>query len=878
MANNKVCSIAFRQALQEKLGYSVDDIEKLRKEYFDTVREVNAQYNKYKASDAYEEAVKQMMDIRKIRNIQKRRQAYKNLEKRLTIEQYIITKYPNNYKEGVKSYLQLVDYSSNAKASGYFADFQRRLLGRDGFGEDYSKQLMSGKYDELIYRELYYMDNPDAVARDKNLQYKDGSFTGDPIAYRLADIIFKVQRIAVQDAIDAGADIALIPGYMTKQTHSQEKFLHKKFGKTEAEKKATWKKAIMQYLDVDKTFSDLPVGVTSDMVLDGIWDNITKGRHLVYVPEEISFIPGRNITKRAAAERKLFFKDGKAAFEYNRMYGSDNLRETVLFQLNNMANTTVLLNYMGSNPRYNFETAFRELYRRAREENNMHNLEYLKQGAGLAAPSLTRDANNQLAELLGETRIPGDASMAKINATIRAMNNVAYLGGSLLTAFMDLASAPTVAHLQGRGYFGAVQDSIKGLIGIAKYPAYREMLESIGFIGDAFLGQVAEKFSGEIGMSRMASYITNKFFMLNGLRWWTDAIRSAHTLGMARDLAKMSNLTYNELNVNMKDFLKRFNISETDWDILRQYGLSEAINGDRFMLNENIMNISDDMIAKLFKIELGPTGKNADTVAQRRAARIYERKVSDARTQLAEKLRTALLAAGMETVLLPTVTESGFAKQATSSGTFLGELMRHTMQFKQFPLSLHNIILKGLAREYREAGKMEAIRTGAVFITGMIAMAYLSITAKDLCNNRTPRDITDPRVLADVVVRSGALGLYGDLLLNDTSQSPYEIMGSLMGPTASSIGELSQIASKAIFRGENVADDLTKFAIQRAPALGMLTPATSILAYTNLFYLKPILNYYIYNNINEMLNPGYNDRVRARLLQQGRDFLINPQD
>ena len=110
MANNKVCSIAFRQALQEKLGYSVDDIEKLRKEYFDTVREVNAQYNKYKATDAYEEAVKQMMDIRKIRNIQKRRQAYKNLEKRLTIEQYIITKYPNNYKEGVKSYLQLVDY------------------------------------------------------------------------------------------------------------------------------------------------------------------------------------------------------------------------------------------------------------------------------------------------------------------------------------------------------------------------------------------------------------------------------------------------------------------------------------------------------------------------------------------------------------------------------------------------------------------------------------------------------------------------------------------------------------------------------------------------------------------------------------------------
>lgn len=877
MANNKVCSIAFRQALQEKLGYSIEDIEKLRKEYFDTVREVNAQYNKYKASDAYDEAVKQMMDIRKIRNIQKRRQAYKNLEKRLTIEQYIIQNYPNDYKTGTDRFMQLVGYSKEAKASSYYADFQRRLLGRDGFGEDYSKQLASGKYDKLIYQELYYMDNPEAVARDKHMQYPDGSFTGDPIAYRLADIIFKVQRIAVQDAIDAGADIALIPGYMAKQTHSQDKFLHKKFGRTEAEKKATWKKTILQYLDMEKTFGDLPTGMTPDMVLDNIWDNITKGKHMAYMPEEISFIPGRNITKKAAAERKLFFKDGAAAYEYNRQYGADNLRETVLFQLGNMAHTTVLLNYMGSNPRYNFETVFRELHRRAREENNLKNINYLKQGAGPAAPSLTRWANNQLAVLLGETQIPGSASMAKINSTIRSMNNVAFLGGSLLTAFMDLASSPTVAHLQGRGYLGALWDSVRGLIGIAKQPGYREALESIGFIGDAFLGQIAEKYSGDIGLSRQASYITNKFFQLNGLRWWTDAIRSAHTLGMSRDLAKISNLSYKELNVNLKDFFRRFNITESDWDILRQHGIKEAINGDRFMLNEAIEELPDNVIAELYGIKVERTKNVEDSVSLAQAGRLFSRAVNQKRTELSEKLRTMLLAAGMESVLLPTVTETGFARQGTSPGTHLGELLRHVIQFKQFPLALYNIILKGIAREYREAGPMEAIKTGAVFITGMIAMSYLSMSAKDLFNNKTPRDITDPAVFAEVVVRSGALSLYGDLLLNDTSRSPYEIMGTLLGPTASSIGELNQILSKAMYKGDNVADDLTKFAIQRAPALGVMTPVTSVLAYTNLFYLKPILNYYIYNNINELLNPGYNARVRSRLLQQGRDFLVNPQ-
>lgn len=876
MANNKVCSIAFRQALREKLGYSIEDIERLRKEYFDTVKEVNAQYNKYKASDAYEEAIKQMMDTRKIKNAQKRRQAFNNLEKRLTMEQFIVQNYPADFQTGVDKFMQLVDYSKKAKASGYLSDFQRRLLGRDGFGEDYSGFLSSGLYDKRILEELYYMDNPEAVNRDKALQYKDGSFTGDPIAYRLADIIFKMQRIAVQDAIDAGADIHLIHGYMMKQTHSMDKFLDKKYGKTEAEKKANWKKTILQYLDTNKTFKDLPAGMTPDMVLDNIWENITKGKHFAYMPEEISFIPGKNITKKAAAERKLFFKSGAAAFEYNKLYGADNLREAVLFQLENMANTTVLLNYMGSNPRYNFETVFRELHRITRETGDLKNANYLKKGAGSAAPSLTESANNQLAELLGESRIPGNVTVAKINSTIRSMNNVAFLGGSLITAFMDLASSPTIAHLQGRGALGALQDAAKGLAGIYKQPVYREILESIGFVGDAFLGQIAEKFSGEIGPSRQAVYTTNKFFQLNGLRWWTDTIRAAHTIGMARDLAKYSNLAFDELNVNTKDFLKRFNITKEDWDILRTKGIKTAINGDKFMLNEAIMEISDADIAKTYDIRMEKLKNKEDSASLAKSARLYEKQVSDKRQMLADKLRTALLAAGMETVLLPTVTETGFAKQGTSPGTVKGEAIRHLIQFKQFPLALYNIILKGLKREYKEAGPMEAIRTGALFITGMMAMSYLSMTIKDLCNNKTPRDITDPKVLAEVLIRSGALSIYGDILLNDNSRSPYEVMGTLLGPTASSAGELLQIASKAAYKGDNVMDDLIRFGAQRAPAVGVLSPQTSVLAYANLFYVKPFLNYYIYDGINELLNPGYNARNRARLIKQGRDFIVNP--
>ena len=345
---------------------------------------------------------------------------------------------------------------------------------------------------------------------------------------------------------------------------------------------------------------------------------------------------------------------------------------------------------------------------------------------------------------------------------------------------------------------------------------------------------------------------------------------------MARDLAKYSNLNFDELNVNTRDFLKRFNISKDDWEVLRVHGLKTAINGERFMLNEAIMEIPDDIIAKIYDIRMEKFKNKEDVASAAKSARLYAKEITNRRTMLAEKLRTALLAAGMETVLLPTVTETGFAKQGTSSGTAKGEVIRHLIQFKQFPLALYNIILKGIKREYLEAGPLEAIRTGAIFITGMMAMSYLSMTVKDLCNNKTPRDITDPKVLAEVLIRSGALSIYGDILLNDNSRSPYEVMGTLLGPTASSAGELLQIASKAAYNGDNVMDDLVRFGAQRAPAIGILSAQTSILAYANLFYVKPFLNALIYDNLNEMINPGYNARSRARLLKQGRDYWINP--
>lgn len=129
----------------------------------------------------------------------------------------------------------------------------------------------------------------------------------------------------------------------------------------------------------------------------------------------------------------MHFKDGLSWYRYNDKFGVGNLREAVGSGLIHSAETTGLMRRMGTNP----ENMFNELadrieqrYKDAKDDNALNKFRQKRN------TSLT----NQLKEITGQTNIPGNAGLARIAATARAMEIMMKLGGSMISSFNDIAT------------------------------------------------------------------------------------------------------------------------------------------------------------------------------------------------------------------------------------------------------------------------------------------------------------------------------------------------------------------------------------------------------------------------------------------------------
>jgi hypothetical protein len=184
--------------------------------------------------------------------------------------------------------------------------------------------------------------------------------------------------------------------------------------------------------------------------------------------------------------------------------------------------------------------------------------------------------------------------------------------------------------------------------------------------------------------------------------------------------------------------------------------------------------------------------------------------------------------------------------------------------FKTFPVS---VIEKPVARFVKgmdESGRFTA--SGFVglakMLSTMTALGYLSMTAKDLVNNKTPRDPTDPRTWAAAFVQGGGAGLYGDFLFGEANRFGGGIISTAAGPTAGDISRLHDLYNR-VKNGDDVAGQAFKLLVSNTPG-------------NNVFYLKGLLDYMIVHQVQESLNPGYLRRMESRLMRENEQHYIFP--
>lgn len=246
-----------------------------------------------------------------------------------------------------------------------------------------------------------------------------------------------------------------------------------------------------------------------------------------------------------------------------------------------------------------------------------------------------------------------------------------------------------------------------------------------------------------------------------------------------------------------------------------------------------------------------------------RITRILE----DAREDLAVRLQTLLTDRMNYAIVSPDARSRAVTTAGTQRGTAAGEIARAVMQFKSFGVAFTQRTLGREAFGYG-ARRLSEIRARelkgiAMLLVSTTAFGYLAMTAKDLAKGRTPRRPDDWKTFAAAMQQGGGFGIYGDFLFGEASRFGSSPLATLTGPTVGKVEDVWNLI-QAAKQGKDPSAKAFRFLINNTP-------------FVNLFYTRLALDYALFYQIQEALNPGYLRRMEKRIEQEtGQEYLLRP--
>lgn len=823
---------AGRDLSEEEMGRLVSAME-------NTVKRIRAENEGISLEAAALRAAEEISNAEKLANVIEARN--KALNTRIAAQRlaFIRDSFPDRPDIGLSAILVgRNEARTGSRSSASAEQFQLRSKYLSGLNHDLEqagvlKYLASGSNDAEV---------ADAMWRLGKGQSTDGLMKE---SVKIAEIITKWQEAARLDANKSGAWIRKMPGYIARQSHDMMKLRNAGY--------AAWRDSIMPKLD-PVTFEGV---ADKDAFLRNVYDGLASGVHLASEkPDWMKGFKGsQNVARRASQERVLHFMDGLSWFEYNREFGVGSVRESIYGGLEASARNTGLMRILGTNPEnmvnYLADTISADL--KGNEK-------------ALAAFNDARRSSikNQMAEITGQTNIPGSSALARFGSTTRAVDSMLKLGGAMISSFNDLASNALELRYQGKNFMSALTESIQGRLKRYSTDEQKEILSSLGVYADSMRDEILQRLSGDVTLPGKAARLQRQFFRLNGLNWWTDASRNTTATMISHWLGGNAKSPHASLNPDLKRALDLHGIGEAEWNIYRTMDMKGS-EGRTFMTPDGIESVPDDVIAKY--------------VSDRNIS-VNERSIANARSDLGDKLRGYILDRVMVAMTEPTARTRAFMKQGTQPGTVQGELVRFIGQYKSFTASF---MQQALGREVFGRGYTPAplgasrwgsvtnalLKSGKGEMVGLAQVAlwmtffgYLSMQTKLMLKGQTPRP-ADAKTFLAAAAQGGGLGIFGDFLFGEANRFGNGPITSLAGPVAGSADQLVTLFQKAR-SGDAKAGDFFRFTVDHTP-------------FINLFWSRPILNYLFLNQLQESLSPGSLHRYEQNIRKnQGNDFLIPP--
>ena len=835
----------------------------LKDEILSTIKKVQAEKKIAKLDDINVDAVAK--DVKEQIKLQKqinKRNAQENEVKVRNLTEYVYENFKGEEDEGLISIL----VGSNRQRLGARESVSsQQIASTNSLITGFNMKMKEAKVDELflnmdkdtqlkVARVMYEL-NQRQTSVEKLADIKPIVGETDPRIKKLGEVMEEYSEMVRTKLNDRGANIGKLWGYMVRQSHDPftvrnaadvlnlkniepDPNLKNKKDINYNKNYTAWKNFVMEKLDKERTFA----GVDDiDEFMDFVYNSIVRNQ---YVKSDGSaFTYGASVTKDVAREvsskfkRVLHFKSADDWFAYNDKFGAGNLREAMFSGLQTAGRNIGIMDVLGTKPQQAFnqirKTVGAKLIKDKRSTEKLKSDDKFQKFFNVVDGSIFSIDN---------------FALAKYSAISRTIASLAKLGGATISAAADIGLYASELRYQGRSFFGGMFEAVSNLAKIKNKKKAKDIAESLGFIADNTIYDIAGRYQVGDVQSKGWTRLQRTFFKLNLLSWWTNTLKEGVMLSQANFLAKQKNISFDKLNPRIKGLFEQYNIDSTKWDVIRKRTIVNSDDGKEFINIADLDKMSDAEVKAVTGID-----------------NLTKRQIKIERDKFKSSVSGILLDRSTFAVIEPDARGKAWLTGGRMAGTGPGEAYRFFFQFKAFPFA---IVQKTLSREIsflRQKGFANKARgitgLGSILLTSAL-MGYLSMTIKDLIKGKSPRDPTKIKTFNSAIMQGGGLGIYGDVLFQETRQGS-EIGGSLLGPVPLTAFDILQ-SFKYLKDGKG---DLAARSAHKA--------VTQNIPFLNLFYIKTAFDYIIGYQMMETLSPGVLERIENRMERDyGQEFLF----
>lgn len=703
-------------------------------------------------------------------------------------------------------------FSLENRYLGVVTDMKRRLADTwTALGDDFVGFVQDAQKIGLLVREMR------------------GEATGDALAAKGAKAWLDMTEQFRKRFNDSGGEIGKLDDWGLPQHHSQE--LVARAGRD------AWVNAILPALDRAKYVDDLGRQWADPQLREFLakaYDTISTNGYANIKPGEYT---GRGaVSNRHAESRQIHFKDADAYLNYWGQFGDKTFTQILDGHVESLARDLAFIEHFGPDA----DSSYRTL----RDTAIKDQAEGMKDRTKLG--SVDREAaraDKLWNHAAGKTIPVADMRIARLFDTIRNLNVAGKLGSAFWASFFgDKVMMETASHLNGLPALQRWSNELRMLN--PANGAERAMLQRQGLMLE-YMRSAMARWGDELGSNAFTGKLANAVMRVSGMNAINEWRRGAFGLSLMDALGRsVATKDFGAIDKTEMRLLQSYGIDAKDWSIWKLAKLEDVGHGnDQVLTPDAIAGISDDAL------------RAAHLIGQTDGALIAQR----VRQESITKLLGAISSESRYAIIEPGWRTRAKLYGNLERGTLKGEIIRSFWQFKSFPLAqLERMWDVAMSRPSfgGKVGTLSALMGMQLVAGAMILQTRETLLGKD------PRPMDWKFGLA-AFLNGGSLGIYGDFLygLNQTRQGtgPLEIIaGPTIGPFVDALTS-SANAMKAASEGK-----------ETHLAAKYMTIAKGFVPAGNLWYTKAATDHLIFQNIQEMLNPGYLSSMRARTMKDFR--------